>query len=165
MKDMLQQIRNASEARLYYVALFTALALPDICGALESNDGQANKQRFIAWFDAHVAPQYNGFLDGETCYNFRCSMLHQGSTQHSKSRYSRILFLEPGSSGLVMHNNILNDALNIDVQIFCEDLCKAVERWVTTAATQASFQANSARFVGRHPQGLAPYIIGTPVIG
>ena len=90
MQDVIQQIRNANRGGLYYVALFSALALPDICAALESNDGQASKDKFIAWFDAHVTPRYNGFLDGETCYNFRCSMLHQGSTQHPRGRYSRI---------------------------------------------------------------------------
>jgi len=164
MHDLTEQIRKASTGGLYYIALFGALALPDICGALESDDGLANKQRYIQWFDAHVAPEYNGSLDGETCYCFRCSMLHQGSTQHRRSRYSRILFFEPGNSGFVVHNFILNDdALFIDVRIFCEDICAAVERWLPEASKKPSFQANVARFVRRHPQGLAPYIGGVPV--
>ena len=165
MQDMIRQIRSASGAGLYYVGLLSALALPDICSALESADGQASKQKYVAWFNAHVAPRYGGFLEGETCYYFRCSMLHQGSTQHPKGRYSRIIFVEPGSSGGILHNNILYDALNIDVRIFCEDLCGTAERWWQVTSGQPSVQKNLPLFVRRHPTGLAPYIGGVPVIG
>lgn len=165
MQDVIQQIRAANETGLYYVALFSALALPDICAALESADGQASKDKFIGWFNAHLALRYNGFLDGETCYYFGCSMLHQGSTQHPRGHYTRIIFVEPGHHGIVLHNNIMNDALNIDVRIFCEDLCSAAELWWQAAAAQQNVQANLPRFVARHPTGLAPYIVNLPVIG
>lgn len=164
MQHLIEQIRGANRGGLYYVALFSALALPDICGALESDDGRATQQKYTTWFDTQVAPHYNGFLDGQTCYHFRCSMLHQGSTQHPGGRYSRVLFLEPGRPGLIMHNNILGDALNIDVHIFCEDMCTAVERWLPVASAHPAFQANISRFVRRYPEGLAPYVVGTPVI-
>jgi hypothetical protein len=165
MQDLLQQIRGANAVGLYYVALFSALALPDICGSLESQDGLANRARYIDWFNQHVAPRYLGSLDGETCYQFRCSMLHQGRTQHPQGRYSRIIFVEPGVGGMVFHNNILNDALNIDVRIFCEDLYSAVETWLPGAQQLPHFQINIANFVTRYPNGLAPYIVGPPVIG
>lgn len=164
MYDLIKQIRSASEARLYYVALFSALTLPDICGALESNDGQASKRKFIDWFDAHITPRYNSFIDGETCYYYRCSMLHQGSAQLSRGRYSRIIFVEPRQPGIVLHNNVINDALNIDVHIFCMDICEAAERWWQSAAEQANVAANLSRFIKRHPNGLPPYIVGLPVI-
>jgi hypothetical protein len=164
MQDIIQQVRTVNKAGVYYVALFSALALPDICAALESANGEASKAKFIAWFDTHVAPKYNGVLDGESCYYFRCSMLHQGSTQHPRGRYSRIIFLEPGS-GMVFHRNIMNDALNIDVKIFCEDICSSAELWWNTASEKPELQANISRSVQRHPTGLAPYIVGMPVIG
>lgn len=165
MQDIIHQVRSASGGGLYYVALFSALALPDICGALESANGQASKNNYVAWFNAHVAPSYDGFLDGENCYYFRCSILHQGSTQHPRGRYSRIIFIEPGSSGGICHNNIMNDALNIDVRIFCEDLCRGAERWWQANSTQPNVQRNLPLFVRRYPTGLAPYIGGVPVIG
>jgi hypothetical protein len=165
MQDVIQQVRTSNEAGLYYVALFSALALPDICAALESDNGQASKDKYVSWFNTHVASRYNGFLDGETCYYFRCSMLHQGSTQHPRGQYSRIIFVEPGQSGIVLHNNIMNDALNIDVHIFCEDLCAAAESWWRTESSDLNVQTNLQRFVTRHPDGLTPYISGVPVIG
>lgn len=165
MRDLLAQIRAANSAGLYYVSLFSALALPDICGALDAPDGLANGSRYKAWFDCHVAPKYSGLLDGCTCYQFRCSLLHQGSTQHPNSRYKRILFLEPGSSTIVAHNNVLNDALNIDVRIFCEDIVSAVQSWLPGAEKLPQFAGNLSRFVTRHPDGLVPYVVRVPLIG
>jgi hypothetical protein len=165
MQDLVQQIRAANAAGLYYVALFSSLALPDICGALESLDGLAKRARYVDWFDRWLAPIYGGNLDGDTCYQFRCSILHQGRTQHPRGPYSRIFFVEPGAGSFVLHNNVFNDALNIDVRIFCEDLGASVERWLPTVEHLPHFQANLANFVTRYPNGLAPYVVGPPVIG
>lgn len=72
MRDVLNQMKAANGAGLYYVALFSALAIPDICGALESQDGTANGQRYRAWFDRWVSPKYSFFggtsLTGDVCY-------------------------------------------------------------------------------------------------
>ena len=38
MHDLLEQIEKALECNLYYLALQSTLALPDICGALESEN-------------------------------------------------------------------------------------------------------------------------------
>jgi hypothetical protein len=165
VKDILEQIRAASDQGLYYVALFSALAIPDICGALESADGQASGAKYVAWFDRHVAPRYQGFLSGQDAYYFRCSMLHQGTTHHPHSSFTRILFVEPGATTNVFHNNIMGDALNIDVGIFVRDLVEAGQTWLTSAEKTPEYQAKSVQFVTRYPKGLPPYIVGVPVIG
>jgi len=166
MQDILDQIGQAVSTGLYYVGLFTALALPDICAALEAPDGLANKPRFIAWFDRYVAPKYSSggisTLTGETAYYFRCSMLHQGRMQHRSSTYSRILFVEP--SGVVFHNNVLNDALNIDVRVFTLDVVAGAEEWLGNTSKDPNVQRNLSLFVQRYPAGLPPYIGGIPVI-
>jgi len=165
MQDLLNQIRAASRANLFYVALMSALALPDICGALESPNGQANGQRYAEWFDRHVAPSYPRTLTGRDCYNFRCSMLHQGRMQHPASSFERIFFVEPSAARNVFHNNVFNRALNINVRIFVEDIVVAAEKWLAAASKTAQFQANYPLFVSRHADGLLPYIAGLPVIG
>ena len=168
MRDILQQIRQANVGGLYYVALFSALALPDVCGALDSPDGRATKTRYISWFDAHVTPRYETArgptLTGTDAHYFRCSMLHQGRTGHPASKFSRILFLEPGTSNVVLHNNVFNDALNIDVRIFVQDILAAAEAWLAAAEVTTTFQTNIRHFVTRYPSGLPPYIVGVPVI-
>ena len=165
MQDLLDQIRTANQANLFYVALMSALAIPDVCGALESPDGQARRERYAEWFDRHVASSYRGTLTGLDCYYFRCSMLHQGRTHHPASSFARIFFIEPTATGNVFHNNVINDALNIDVRIFVNDLVIAAERWLAAASGTPEFRANSPLFVSRYANGLPPYIIGVPIIG
>jgi hypothetical protein len=168
MRDFLDQVEAAVNAHLYYLALFACLALPDICAAMESVDGEATKQRYLDWFDQWL-PQYakNPFvqLTALDCYLFRCSLLHQGSAQHPKSTYDRILFVEPGTTTNVFHLNSLNGALNIDVTNFCRDILAAARTWIKTAESTPNYQQNFPRFMTRYPGGLAPYIVGLPVIG
>ena len=128
MKDFLGQINAAVGAGLFYVALHSALALPDICAALESPSGTTSGERYADWFDRFVANKYTvgpnkePSLTGDQCYQFRCALLHQGRLQPDRAQgYSRMFFLEP-NGGLIMHNNVMGDALNIDVRIFCGDL-------------------------------------------
>jgi hypothetical protein len=154
VEDLIRQIRAANSGGLYYLALFAALALPDICGALEATDGTATSDRYKDWFDQHVASKYKGVLDGKTCWQFRCSMLHQGSTQHSASRYSRIFFVEPGASSLIFNKIVFSTpagtALNIDVTLFCENMVSGVEAWLLKARQLPQVATNLSKSVTRH---------------
>ncbi len=122
MRDFLDQINAAVGAGLFYVALHSALAIPDICAALESPSGTTSGERYADWFDRFVANKYTvgpnkePSLTGDQCYQFRCALLHQGRLQPDRAQgYSRMFFLEP-NGGLIMHNNVMGDALNIDVR-------------------------------------------------
>ncbi len=165
MQNLLDQIQKGLENDLYYLSLFAALSIPDICGAIESQDGEASGKKYVDWFDEYVAPKYNGFLSGDDCYKFRCSLLHQGSSQHSKSNYSRVLFVEPSATTNIFHNNVMNDALNIDVRIFCQDIVMGASKWLQKVEDTRLYKINYDKFMRRHPDGLKPYIIGVPVIG
>jgi len=48
MRDLLNQIQSAIETKAYYLALYTSLTIPDICGAMQSDDGKATKEKYIA---------------------------------------------------------------------------------------------------------------------
>ena len=165
MQNLLNQIQKGLEADLYYLSLFSALSMPDICGAIESQNGEASGKKYATWFDEYVAPKYGGFLSGDDCYEFRCSLLHQGSSQHSKSNYSRVLFVEPSATTNVFHNNIMNDALNIDVRIFCQDIVEGANKWLQKVENTELYKKNYDKFMRRYPNGLEPYIVGVPVIG
>ena len=89
MRELLLQIKKGLDQNLYFLSLFSALAIPDLCGAMSSDNGEASPEKYKAWFDKYIAPKYNKFLNGEDCYYFRCSLLHQGSSQHNKSNYKR----------------------------------------------------------------------------
>jgi hypothetical protein len=164
MEHFLLQIRKALKEDLYFPILFAVLAIPDLCGAVDSQNGEASKEKYVTWFDKYIAPKYNGFLSGEDCYYFRCSLLHQGSSQHRNSSYERVLFVEPSATHAVFHNNILGDALNIDVGLFCEDMIQGVEKWLRENEENELHKQNYSKFMRRYPDGLSPYIVGVPVI-
>ena len=84
--------------------------------------------------------------------------------QHGKTSFSRIIFVEPGQTGNVFHNNVVNGALNIDVRIFALDIVQAAEIWLSQMASNSNFQANQKLLVTRHSSGLPPFLIGFPVI-
>lgn len=73
-------------------------------------------------------------------------------------------FLAPtDAKKLYMHNNVLNDALNLDVGEFCHEMISAVRTWMRCEASNSNFQRNMATFLKRHRGGLAPYIVGVDV--
>lgn len=164
MRDFLAQIKNGLGVNLYLLSLFSALAIPDLCGAMSSENGEASAEKYKAWFDKYVASKYNGFLSGENCYFFRCSLLHQGRSQHPSSNYKRVLFVEPSASTNVFHNNIMNDALNIDVRIFCNDMISGAEKSLGENEETELYKKNYDKFMRRYPDGLSPYVVGVPVI-
>jgi hypothetical protein len=104
-----------------------------------------------------------GTLSGEDCYGLRCALLHQGRLRPHGGNYNRIIFIEPHGR-IVMHNNVFNEALNIDVTRFAVDMVESAEQWLVAAEQTPAYQANYPHFMQRYPQGLAPYIVGIPVI-
>jgi hypothetical protein len=69
--------------------------MPDVCAALESEDGRTTEQLYRAgcerWLDC--AP-----LNGLERYNLRCSLLHRGQAQPDGSR------LKPGEGAQPSEN-------------------------------------------------------------
>lgn len=164
LEELLRQIEGSAKEGKFYLALFGSLALPSICGALESQDGRDTKSRYAAWFDRWIGPTYDGLLTGEQCYSFRCAMLHQGRAIDKGLRYSRVLFVHPSVAHVVMHRNVLNGALNLDVQAFCADMVGGARRWHATVSTSPHFMKNSQSALQTFPEGFPPYIVGVPVI-
>tara|TARA_B110000967_G_C18632141_1_gene434181 strand:- start:145 stop:699 length:555 start_codon:yes stop_codon:yes gene_type:complete len=184
MRLLLEQLENSLETGNYYISLFTALTLPDIAGAMDSENGLSTGAKFKAWYEEWARPRFAELLletvpeqepkyvsqmenplDGESCYLFRCSLLHQGRTVHPKNQYSRIIFIEPGSTTSVIHYGIMNDALCIDLESFCKEMIMGVKKWLDNVEDTELFKKNYENFVKRHPTGLSPFISGVPVIG
>ncbi len=168
MQDLLDQIQAANRSGLYYVALFSALSVPDICGALESSNGEADGKKYAAWFDKNVGARYSvrgtPLLAGWDLYRVRCKMLHQATTHLPAGGLSRVIFIEPGMAGVVPHNNKIFDILNVDVRVFIEDVVEAAILWLERVEHTPLYKANYERFVRRYPEGLPPYMGGSPII-
>jgi hypothetical protein len=172
MRTLIAQNRKALDADLYYLALLSALSIPDIAGALDSENGRASGECFAAWYEAWVRPRFRenrdreNPLSGEACYGFRCAMLHQGRSQQSSGQYSHIMFVEPGYPNYSIHYCLIGGkALLIQLPEFVEEVLGGCELWLHRVHGTDPFEKNYATFARRHPQGLLPYVRGVPVIG
>lgn len=167
MEKMVEEMKAAAEAGYYFVALITALAIPDICGALGAPNGLASGPRYKAWVRANMGA-YCEPAEAEGLYKFRCSLLHQGTAR--PKNVPRFIFQPPGGPGTnVFHNLNLKmtdgSAVVIDIQIFCYEVAEAATAWLTKVGGTEPFEKNYAKFVRVHPQGIPPYVVGMPVIG
>jgi len=163
LRSITDEIDHALKARLYFLAILVTLSLPDVCAALESDDGKTSHAKYKAWCDRWIVPAYP-MLTSLDIYSLRCGVVHQGRFGHDKMQYSRVLFTIPDGRGNVFHRNVVNDALNLDCVSFCYDMIDAVNRWYDDKQSESNVIANLPRLVRLHPNGVAPDMVGMPVI-
>lgn len=162
LNELSKQIISSIENGSYYTGLMTLLNIPDICGALSSENGESSGVKYKAWFDRYVSFNYQGRFNGESCYRLRCGTLHQGKAMHEKMGYSRIIFMPPSTS--FFHNNIISDAFNLDLIRFANEMIDGLNSWFQESENSEFFKRNFQHFLRVYPDGLKPYIVGTPVI-
>ncbi|MCA1027804.1 hypothetical protein LCM23_17050 [Cytobacillus kochii] len=162
MEDLFNEIERGLNAKVYHLSLGMALCIPDICAALQSEDGQTSGRKYKDWYSEYVGDKIS--MTADDCYYFRCSFLHQGSTRHKNSRYDRVIFIEPNPR-VVMHNNIIDNVLNIDIEIFCQEIINAACTWLEHIKDDNTFRNNHQHSFRRYPNGLEPFIVGVPVYG
>lgn len=161
MEDFIKEIRAAIKGQAWLLALAGVLALPDMCAALESNDGCTTGSKYKSWVNRWLISNKYSSLEPGDLYQMRCSFLHQG---HARSRaYDRIIFTGVDRN-IVMHNNTINEALNLDLPTFCEDIIDAVLAWQETMTDNDNYETNIENLIHWHPTGLSPYIVGVPVL-
>jgi hypothetical protein len=152
MIKFISAVRNAIIQQNWYAALVTALTLPDICGSLETPGVGGSQKRYIRWFDQYLLQRYTAllgeeksheFLSGADCYALRCSYLHEGSDEITGQRARRALerfrFVAP-RRGLMVHRNQAGSQLQLQVDIFCEEICLGVEQWERDVASVSDVQ-------------------------
>jgi hypothetical protein len=167
LETMLQDIERALNASLHYLALVMALTMPGICAALEEPSGSTSgrdSKAYMDWYSTNIGTLYPN-LTGVDCYSLRCGVVHQGRFgDPNKMQYGRVLFTVPNVSRNVFHNNILNDALNLDTEIFCRDMMNSVRNWYCNRPSNSVVHRNIDMMVRLRPEGLAPYMVGIPLI-
>ncbi len=163
MEMILQEIERALNARLFYMAIVLSLMVPDICAGLESDDGRTSPDQYRDWYTRNLADKYR-FLTAEDCYSLRCGVIHQGRFGHGGNTFARVIWTIPNERNIVLHRNIMNDAFNLDAVRFCRDVVNAARTCFRAAQDTANVHTNLPRLVTFHPTGLAPYIVGLPVI-
>jgi hypothetical protein len=160
---VLDDVERALASGLWYSGLVVSLTIPEICAALEQPDGSGGSSRYKAWYEEFVGPSYSR-LTAEDCYSLRCGMLHQGRMGRPGMQYARVLFTLPNADNNYFHNNILNDALNLDLVTFCRDLMAGAQQWYAARVDNPTIAKNASNLVAYRPLGLAPYMVGMPLI-
>lgn len=154
MIELIDQMLVASKNRQFHLALVAALLLPDVCGALESPDGQASGSKYKSWVEKWMSPKYGDAsatsLSGDTCWYYRCSLLHQNRAHHPRLEFVRVAFLEPNDS-ITMHDCVINNVLVIDIPTFCQDMADAVSEWLATVQANPVFNQNLQHGLQRFP--------------
>ena len=107
--------------------------------------------------------QKYSFLTGDDMYSIRCGVVHNGRCGDLKHNVARVLFALPGPGTLV--NCQMNDAYVYGVVEFCKDFIAIVRKWYRDNESNTYVQANVPRLVQFRPMGLAPYVVGMPLIG
>jgi len=160
MDELIRQIRLASAAGLHYLALFGTLALPDICGALASDNGKATGPKYIAWLRDNVPEQA---ANAETIYGLRCSLLHQGRALPHGSLFP--IAVTFGQGGIHNLSTVVNGEQIgwLHADIFVNEVTTGVERWFAQYGATQTVIRNLEKFARYRPEGLPPHAI-LPVI-
>ena len=185
MQQFISSVRASISSQNWFSALFMALTMPDICGALEYGSNIPVGTRYSRWFDNYLktvyspkplsldefrikvdrknewntltaqellrletdlASQYEIYLLREQvvkftssdCYKFRCKSLHQGIS--TKDNGKKIMFSPPPLTGISIHKMNIKGIYFIDISVFCEDMCQAVERWLIDTSNNTQIQ-------------------------
>ena len=163
MQHFVDATRAAVAQGNWFAALALALTLPDICGRLE-NPTAGSQARFVAWYDRFLLGRYQSrigadhtlhtFLSGQDCYALRCAFLHQGEfgidDQRARQALERFHFTAP-QAGLTVHNNQFGNMLQLQVDLFCIDVCEATETWLASIRNSADIQARISALATVHP--------------
>ncbi|HBD7399466.1 hypothetical protein [Legionella longbeachae] len=157
MEIIIQSVRQAVLNKNWFASLFICLTLPDICGAME-NPISRNGERYKKWYQKYLAGKYN-HLSADDCWKLRNACLHECSDSDAQMAFKRVHFVEPQES-MVIHNNILNDVLQLQIDVFCNDFCDAVEKWLVDMENMQEVIDRIKNLMRIHPiTSLAPFII------
>lgn len=75
MDDFIREIRAAIRGQAWLLALAGTLALPDMCAALESDDGRTDGPKYRAWVDRWLGNK-SPCLNSIDLWQMRCSFIH-----------------------------------------------------------------------------------------
>ena len=130
MQRFVSAIRKSIQDQNWLAAVFVALNMPDICSAVQNPYERNVGNRYRQWFNRYLKQKYKVGLTeftAEDCYQFRCKCLHQGILMRDNGEKFN---LTPPIYNMRIHLNNVNGVIQLQIDIFCEDMCQAVEQWI-----------------------------------
>jgi hypothetical protein len=146
-------IQHSLRSQNWFGALFLALAMPDICGALQYPSDPVGT-RYRRWFDRYLSAEYvPALFSADDCYYLRCAALHQGMSEHPKAQNKQVVFITPPPGGrMVFHSNFIESpdgsfVLELQIDVFCQQICAGVLKWKDDVSTDTAVQARIAELL------------------
>ncbi len=159
MQHLVQDLLRTVQAKCWYAATSLALALPDICSAVdapESPTGVRYRDWAKRYFEPLVSAADRAFFTADELYKLRCRFLHEGEfslfeppAADTFGRASRIcLYACPVS--IVPARGFDGGAASYGIAVdeFCETIASAAQAWFDEASTDAA----RAQRLGRLPR-------------
>ncbi len=149
---LILDLRNCLSQRLFFAAINISLTIPDICSALESDDGSTDRHKYKRWVDNYFPKEYNHFIDASDIYKLRCASLHQGKFNHNNPKYSNIFFQVSNDS--IFHCQIIGGSLILNTEIFVSDMIESRKKWLEANKSNPIIQENYQKSFRYYPDGL-----------
>ena len=91
-----------------------------------------------------VGGEQHTFLTGADLFALRCAYLHEGDFDITDQRAQVVLesyVFVATPPGEMVHGNQSNSVLQLQVDVFCREVCSAVEAWMASVVGAADVQA------------------------
>lgn len=117
-----------------------AVALPDICGALQSENGKALQERYESWCHDNLKAGFENWTPKDL-YSLRCGMLHQGRVSGLKHGVKRVVLMPKGRNRVI--DCMSDDGTSVySVVEFCLNMNRAVVAWYEANQHDANVKRN-----------------------
>jgi hypothetical protein len=160
--QLLNEINLASSRGLPLIAIAGAVALPDICVSLVSDDGRSTPDGYRAWCEENLSGDPFSFITADDLYSMRCGILHNGRLAGLKHNVSRLIFTFP-ESGLAVINGKLNGAYYYSVTNFCYNITASAADWFERNKESQNLQKNLDNLM-QFRMNLPGHVVGIPII-
>lgn len=166
LERFIESIRLSLRSENWLAAIFMALAMPDICRSVERpviGRGEIGHW-YEDWVSRYIESKYiQGRFEETKFYAhdfwlFRCSSLHSGLDANNKKRMMKFFFTPPPGNGSSVHLNFMGDRLNIQVDIFCEDMIAAVMHWLAEMGDDPEIAERIDSLIKVEKESFSPFI-------
>ncbi len=90
------------------------------------------------------------YLSAEDAYALRCALCHEGlddTSNHKNDALKKFEFAAP-KPGLIIHKNLTGEhRLQLQVDLFVEDICSAADNWLAAKGNEPDVRANIANLI------------------
>jgi hypothetical protein len=183
MHTLFEELRKCHEQKLHQISILIACALPDICAALESENGRTCGEKYKNWCTRNLQLENFSRVTAEELYSLRCRLVHQGSGNFAPSNETitesnekelTLLFFDKEKEesrmkvgGIIKHDT--GDYKLVEIHGFIEGIINSATTWWDLMAKQqnVNVRKNHLALLKRYENGLPwfPLLGAYPIYG